>query len=137
MHLVVYFITVPVLLLCGLLGLSAILEPVDGIANMRLGMAAKSVPTTTAEMAARSRENALAVEAEFKRRNPPQPVAVAATGAMPSNVKASEKISALHHSAKTRSVRVVRRDTRGEQAATNSGFALVPDAVVSFRSVND
>jgi hypothetical protein len=132
MHIVIYFITVPVLLLCGLLGLSAVLEPVDGIANIRLGMAAKSVPTTAAEMAARSRENALAVEAEFKRRNPPQP-AVVSTVAVPADVKAGRTTLAVHHSAKRKSVRIARRDPSGAPAA---GFAFAP-AVVGFHSVND
>jgi hypothetical protein len=76
MHIVIYAVTVSIFLVCGLFGLTAVLEPVDGMPNMRMGMAAKSVPTTTEEMAARARENAMVIADEFKRRNPPQPPAV-------------------------------------------------------------
>ncbi len=124
MHIVVYAVTVSIFLFCGLMGLSAVLEPVEGIPHMRMGMPAKSVPTTTGEMAARARETALMVEADFKRRNPPQPITASAPAVV---AKPALKAVAADHSARKKKVRVA-RDGHGPAEA----LAYVPRTALSF-----
>ena len=126
MPVVAYVIVVSVALFCGLMGLSAVLEPVDGIPHMRLGMPAKSVPTTSEEMTARARETAVAVNAEFKRRNPPQPI-TAATPAAVVAAKPAQKAVA-DHSARKKAPVARRQDG---QPDTARGYA--PRTAFSFQ----
>jgi hypothetical protein len=83
MPLVIYLITASILLYSGLVGLSEVLPQEHSSPRIALEAPAPLVPTTAAEMAAQARRDAAAIQAAFKKVDPP-PVLGAASLLQPS-----------------------------------------------------